>query len=206
MANRNGAAHPPVGILKIRATTRPTTRLGKLVRRGVAALPNQHREPIQRVCKDTWKLRRPEQEASTGARHRSSDRNQFDVAQGRPLVRANVRRCSVREQRPAGTSITSDDVSLRATRIANASRVKSSNTQSIRNFRPSRIRCSTKSSAQTWFARFGGSRMHGPPGSHNLPRFGCRCSTFSASRRQVRSTSFRFTAQPASLNNAVIRR
>jgi hypothetical protein len=41
--------------------------------------------------------------------------------------------------------MTSDEESFRATRIASASRVNSSTTHSIRNFRPSRVRSSTKS-------------------------------------------------------------
>ena len=47
--------------------------------------------------------------------------------------------------RSASASITSDDESFRAIRIAGAWRVNSSITHSIRNFRPSRFRSSTKS-------------------------------------------------------------
>jgi hypothetical protein len=50
-----------------------------------------------------------------------------------------------RMKRSAGVSITSAEDSLRATRIASASRVNSSTTQSVRNLRPSRVRSSTKS-------------------------------------------------------------
>ncbi len=45
----------------------------------------------------------------------------------------------------ARTSSTSDELSLRFTRIASASRVNSSTTQSMRNLRPSCVRSSTKS-------------------------------------------------------------
>ena len=48
--------------------------------------------------------------------------------------------------------------------------------------------------------------MQEPSASHSLPRFGWRCGTFSPSRRQIRSTRFRFTAQPVSRSNAVMRR
>ena len=47
--------------------------------------------------------------------------------------------------RSAKVSITSVAPSLRATRIASASRVNSSTTHSMRNLRPSRVRSSTKS-------------------------------------------------------------
>ena len=47
--------------------------------------------------------------------------------------------------RSASTSITSAELSLRATRIDRHSRVNSSTTFSIRNLRPSRVRSSTKS-------------------------------------------------------------
>ena len=48
--------------------------------------------------------------------------------------------------------------------------------------------------------------MHEPSFSHSHPRFGCRCGTFSPSRRQIRSTRFLFTSQPVSRSGAVIRR
>ena len=47
--------------------------------------------------------------------------------------------------RSVRTSITSAEPSCRATRMASASRVNSSTTQSMRNLRPSRVRSSTKS-------------------------------------------------------------
>jgi hypothetical protein len=48
--------------------------------------------------------------------------------------------------------------------------------------------------------------MQEPSASHSRPRFGWRGGTFSPSRRQIRSTRFRFTDQPASRSSAVIRR
>lgn len=42
--------------------------------------------------------------------------------------------------------------------------------------------------------------------SHSRPRFGCRCGTLRPSRRQIRSTRFWYTTQPAACSNAVIRR
>ena len=38
------------------------------------------------------------------------------------------------------------------------------------------------------------------------PFFGCFCGTLSPSRRQIRSTRFLFTTQPASRSRAVMRR
>jgi hypothetical protein len=96
--------------------------------------------------------------------------------------------------------------SRRATLIASASRVNSSTTQSIRNLRLSRVRSSTKSSAQTWFARSGRSRMQDPSASQSRSRLGCLAGTFSPSRRQIRSTRLRLTCQPARRSNAAIRR
>lgn len=57
--------------------------------------------------------------------------------------------------RSTSASITSDDLCLRATRIASASCMNASTTQSIRTLRPSRVRSATKSWAQIWFARSG---------------------------------------------------
>ena len=106
----------------------------------------------------------------------------------------------------ASTSITSAEPSLRATRIDRHSRVNSSTTFSSRNLRPSRVRSSIKSYAQTWFARSGRSRTHDPSFSHSRPRLGCRAGTFSPSRRQMRSTRLWLQAQPSARNRAVIRR
>ena len=54
--------------------------------------------------------------------------------------------------------------------------------------------------------RSGRRRMHEPSLSHRRPRLGCLAGTFSPSHRQIRSTRFLFTVQPALRSNAVIRR
>ena len=101
--------------------------------------------------------------------------------------------------------------SRRATTMPRLSRVTSSITVSLRNFLPSWVRSSTEAQAQTWFARSwfarsGRSRMQEPSASHRRPRFGCRCGTFSPSRRQIRSTRLAFTTHPERRSSAVIRR
>jgi len=48
--------------------------------------------------------------------------------------------------------------------------------------------------------------MHDPSLNQSLDLFGCFWGTFSPSRRQIRSTRFTFTAQPASRSRTVIRR
>jgi hypothetical protein len=48
--------------------------------------------------------------------------------------------------------------------------------------------------------------MQDPSLSQSRPFFGCLAGTFSPSRRQIRSTRFTFTAQPASRRRAVMRR
>jgi hypothetical protein len=45
-----------------------------------------------------------------------------------------------------------------------------------------------------------------PSVSHRRPRLGCLAGTLSPSRRQIRSTRFLFTTQPAVRSKAVIRR
>ena len=107
--------------------------------------------------------------------------------------------------RSASTSMTSTAFSWRPTRIAKASRVNSSTTFSVRNLRPSRVRSSTKSYAQTWFGRSGRSRTQEPSFSQRRPRFGCRCGTFSPSARQIRSTRLWLVCHPSVRSNAVIR-
>ena len=87
-----------------------------------------------------------------------------------------------------------------------ASRLNSSTTTSIRSTRPSWVRSWTKSYARTWFGRSGLSRTHEPSFSHKRPRFGCFLGTLSPSRRQIRSTRFAFTRQPAARSKAVTRR
>jgi hypothetical protein len=53
----------------------------------------------------------------------------------------------------------------------------------------------------------GHSRMHEPPFSYsNRLRLVCFYGTFRPSNREIRSTDFRFTAHPASLSKAIIRR
>ena len=78
--------------------------------------------------------------------------------------------------------------------------------RAIRSFPPSWVRSPTKSWAQTWSGRSGRSRTHDPSPSRSRPRFGCLLGTLSPSRRQMRSTRFLFTAQPACLRRAAIRR
>ncbi len=106
----------------------------------------------------------------------------------------------------AKTSMTSVNWSFRLTRMARHSRVNSSTRLSMRTFLPSWVRLSTKSQDQTWFGRSGLRRTQEPSASQSLPFFGCFCGTFSPSRRQIRSTRFTFTAQPASRSSAVTRR
>ena len=48
--------------------------------------------------------------------------------------------------------------------------------------------------------------MQDPSFSQSLPFFGCLLGTFSPSRRQIRSTRFAFTTQPAWRRSAVMRR
>ncbi len=48
--------------------------------------------------------------------------------------------------------------------------------------------------------------MQDPSFNQSRPFFGCLEGTFSPSRRQIRSTRFTFTAQPASRSMAAIRR
>ena len=52
----------------------------------------------------------------------------------------------------------------------------------------------------------GRRRMQEPSLSQSRPRLGRRRGTLSPSRRQIRSTRFRFTVQPADRSIAVIRR
>ena len=111
-----------------------------------------------------------------------------------------------RMNRSDKTSTTSVAPSFRATRMARHSRVNSSTTQSMRNLRPSRVRSSTKSYAHTWLGRSGRSRTQEPSFSHKRPRLGCRGGTFRPSRRQIRSTRLRLTAQPTWRSSAVTRR
>ena len=108
--------------------------------------------------------------------------------------------------RSANTSVTSAEPSLRATRIARHSRVNPSTTFSMPILRPSRVRSSTKSYAQTWLGLSGRSRTQEPSFSHNRPRFGWRAGTFNPSRRQIRSTRLRLTRQPSARSKAVTRR
>lgn len=74
------------------------------------------------------------------------------------------------------------------TSIAMNSRVYSSTTVSIRTDRPSCVRPCTKSYAHTSSLRSGRSRTQLPSLSHRRPRLGSFFGTFSASRRQMRST------------------
>jgi len=48
--------------------------------------------------------------------------------------------------------------------------------------------------------------LHEPSFIHRRPRFGCLVDTFSSSHRQVRSTRFLFTVQPALRSNAAMKR
>lgn len=111
-------------------------------------------------------------------------------------------------------SITSVAFSLRGTRIATHSRLNSSIIFRILIFLPSWVLASTKSYDETWLGRSGLSRTHGPSLSQSRLRFGCLMGTSSPppatplgfatrslelpppSRREIRSTRFRFTVQP----------
>lgn len=58
----------------------------------------------------------------------------------------------------------------------------------------------------TTTARPWGAGTRDPSFSHRRPHFGCRCGTFSHSRRQMRLTRLAFTVQPSSRSKAVMRR
>jgi hypothetical protein len=76
---------------------------------------------------------------------------------------------------------------------------------SIRNALPSCVRSATKSYAQTWFGCSGRNRIQDPSFIHRRSRFGCRAGTLSPSLRQIRSTRFLLTPQPASRRRPVTR-
>ena len=63
--------------------------------------------------------------------------------------------------------------------------MNSSITFSMRNFLPSWVRSSTKSSDQTWLGRSGRSRTQEPSFNHRRPFFGCLLGTFSPSSRHA---------------------
>ncbi len=90
--------------------------------------------------------------------------------------------------RSASAASTSSWRSWRATISARHSLLASSMMVRMRNLRPSCVRASTKSYAQTCPGYSGRSRIHEPSFNHRRPRFGCRWGTFSPSRRQIRST------------------
>ena len=92
---------------------------------------------------------------------------------------------------------------LRPALMARHSLVYSSITVNCRTAFPPRLLIWTKSKVHTWFFLPCRSRTQGPSFSQGPPLLGCLAGTFSPSRRQIRSTRWRLTFQPARPSRAV---